>query len=460
MQPISRKARGVIIIIIVLVASPFFVPSFLNLFYKDIAPTEAPDLTLPIVSIPKDQNSYYDLMEASEALDIPENFYSKITLYNESKNKNEWNATLVKKTLSDNKEALAHLATASKKSAYQDPSFADPSTFSFNTILPPFRLFRDLIELNALQATSLAKGGKYREAIDQALQTLRVAEQITESQGTLISYLFSTSLHKTGIMHIQDMVNTTDIPTKDLAYLISSLDDYSSSREDLTRVLKAEFAMTMSTINMLQGDSAAENIRKESLEFGGGLSGGDEAKELLFPSMISGMNKDFYLKPNKTQKYFVDSTRATLVDVNQSCTKLTADYHDDASSAYNNPKNNKLIFLPFTENAIGKELFNLSVYDLRPTLNISCLNNYQTQAVRALAAIKAYKNDTGAYPASLSDVVPKYLASVPIDPYTGGELMYFSDKKIIDSLGMEEDRMNNGNKDGITGPPYTIKIEF
>jgi len=80
--------------------------------------------------------------------------------------------------------------------------------------------------------------------------------------------------------------------------------------------------------------------------------------------------------------------------------------------------------------------------------------------VRALAAIKAYKNDTGAYPASLSDVVPKYLESVPIDPYTGGALMYFSDKKIIDSLGMEEDRMNNGNKDGITGPPYTIKIEF
>jgi hypothetical protein len=68
----------------------------------------------------------------------------------------------------------------------------------------------------------------------------------------------------------------------------------------------------------------------------------------------------------------------------------------------------------------------------------------QAEVLRAAAAIKLYKLRHGAYPKKLSDLVPRILPAVPIDEFSGAELLYrrSGDGFVVYSIGQ------NGIDDG------------
>jgi hypothetical protein len=87
------------------------------------------------------------------------------------------------------------------------------------------------------------------------------------------------------------------------------------------------------------------------------------------------------------------------------------------------------------ENATGKYLSGLITSSLTSAVTKKCQEDVLVTTTQAMFAIKAFKNDTGNYPISLSDLVPTYLPSVPLDPYGGKQLGYSREKKIIYSIG-------------------------
>lgn len=68
-------------------------------------------------------------------------------------------------------------------------------------------------------------------------------------------------------------------------------------------------------------------------------------------------------------------------------------------------------------------------------------------AVTLLLSINSYKKDHGQVPASLADLVPNYIESIPLDPYSGKPLLYSKDKKLIWSIGFDYKNNHGVSKD-------------
>jgi len=77
-------------------------------------------------------------------------------------------------------------------------------------------------------------------------------------------------------------------------------------------------------------------------------------------------------------------------------------------------------------------------------------NIAQGRTARIAVAVEEFSADTGRPPASLAELVPKYLAAVPIDPFNGQPLKYrlSADSYTIYSVGML------GRYDGQDGPAW------
>ena len=74
-------------------------------------------------------------------------------------------------------------------------------------------------------------------------------------------------------------------------------------------------------------------------------------------------------------------------------------------------------------------------------------NQVQNEMLSVALALSAYHGDHGAYPATLTDLMPDYLDQIPLDPFTAGQpLLYHlqDDKYVLYSIG--PDGADNGGR--------------
>ena len=85
----------------------------------------------------------------------------------------------------------------------------------------------------------------------------------------------------------------------------------------------------------------------------------------------------------------------------------------------------------------GKLLAGMVVQARESTLTYSDVIRFQGAATLALFALELARADTVALPASLDELVPRYLPSVPLDPFDGKPLRYSASKQVIHSVGTD-----------------------
>jgi hypothetical protein len=75
----------------------------------------------------------------------------------------------------------------------------------------------------------------------------------------------------------------------------------------------------------------------------------------------------------------------------------------------------------------------------------------------AAIAVSRYRRATGSLPDSLKELVPAYLAAIPIDPYSGHEVRYSRSPNgyVVHSLGAN--KRDDGGA-GVTDPPWSMGI--
>jgi len=95
---------------------------------------------------------------------------------------------------------------------------------------------------------------------------------------------------------------------------------------------------------------------------------------------------------------------------------------------------------------------------LTPSLIRDAINDCRFEVANSLHnvlfALELHHRDTGAYPAALSDLVPKYLPAVPLDPFTCKELIYRSTGKSYIAYGVGPNLTDDGGKE-----KWTEKID-
>ena len=402
-------------IVIITIAVIIFIPSILNLFAEDIALINDVDLQLKKVVIADSENAYFDLIKLDKAIYEPKGKSGEIIDMVSGK---IWDDKLVEEIISMNSKSFEYFSEAAIKPKFQDPVVADPLNISPNIILPNMNVWRKMARLSAIRAVYLANQGRDKEAMEEVLNSVKIGQKIQESQAPLIEYLVANAMKGVGLETTQRIVASSKLSSSELAGYAQELNAFYKNEDGLINSFKAEYHMSSWMMDALA--SGDQDVLKE-------IVGEEESKNQEIAEKVK---NNYYFQPNKTKLLFAEYTRAHIKSVNQPCAEIKA--IEVLRLVPTNP-----VKLYTEENAIGRILHDIGAASLTNVSTKKCQEDFLVAATQTMIAVKAFKKDMEEYPSVLNELVPRYLASVPIDPFDGKPLKYSAPKKIVYSVGQD-----------------------
>ncbi|MHB0865349.1 MAG: DUF3611 family protein [Minisyncoccota bacterium] len=212
------------------------IPTILGFFYPDRAPINDSDLSLPIVSIPQDQNAYFSLQNVA----AQENVLDSSTSTEEEKAKA---ATTI----------FTAIATAAQKPSYQDPAAADPAQVTIATILPPLNAYRQALRFNDSYAQHLAQSGASDQALAEASLGVSIGKKMQDSQSFLIEQLVALAVKDEALGVIANIATSTAKNSKSLIAEAATIGSYQSDGSGLIKAFKLDHASRKSALDALNG---------------------------------------------------------------------------------------------------------------------------------------------------------------------------------------------------------------
>jgi len=427
-QPKKRKWKKIVLIIIsviiLLIVGLLSLPRFLNLFAKDITPINDSDLQLQKVLVTDKDNAYFDLIKLGNIIYEPKDKLQTILDMVVGKT---WDNQVAEDIVSKNSQAFEYFAEAARKPKYQNPESADPANITPNMVLTPPNSWRQMARLSVIRALYLARQGKDKEVLDEALNSVNIGQKIQESQGSLIEYYVAIAMKGVGLETVQKIIPSSKLTSTELKQYAQGLDKFYKNENGLIMAFKGEYYFQSWAIDsIVSGDT---EVLKS-------VVGEEESQN---PEIAKKIKNNYYFQPNKTKLLFAEYARANIKSANKSCGEIKTTEVQKLVST--NPAK-----LYIEENAIGKILHDVIAINLTGVSTKKCQEDLLVGATQAMIAIKAFKNDTNNYPNSLNELVPNYLSLVPQDPFDGKSLKYSTTKKILYSVG--EDMQDSGGSTG------------
>lgn len=432
------KRRKIVLIIagvsIFLVIAMFSFPFYASFFVRDIEPINDSDLALQKVNIPAEQNAYFDLVKLENVYNFS---FEEVELLRSLALGERWDKKTALDFVSKDLETMSHFSQAAQRNSFQLPDFADPTKYTIYSEIADLPL-QTATYLHAIQARLLAEDGLYEEALDTSLNSVRIGQLILESNAPLVSYLIAINMKNIGLETFQDIVLKSDLSSNELISHIQALNRFHNNEIGFINAYKIEYQAAIYSI---------KNITGENKEYYESLFG--------FPSYISQYNR-FYLQPNKTSLKLAEIFRDNISLVGRPCGELV---FGEASF----PNYNYSFIDFFRPNLLGKFMHQMALSGrLDGSIKKRCQDDLIVASTQAILAIKAFKKDTGSYPSSLLELVPKYLASNPVDPFDNQTLRYSLENQVVYSIG--QDLVDSGGSIGddwrnMPDPSFRFKLE-
>lgn len=123
-----------------------------------------------------------------------------------------------------------------------------------------------------------------------------------------------------------------------------------------------------------------------------------------------------------------------------------------------------------SDNSIGNGLISMMMIGMSPDTFKSHVEQVELtkSTTQTLLALNSHHQKYGSLPPKLIDLVPEYLKSLPVDPFSSSPLLYSKDKKLIWSIGNDyknnlgvsecSDRNQANNLDCLDEPHLTISF--
>ena len=431
-----KKISYLILSIVILIVIFILLPSIFNLFTKDIDLIDDSDLSLQIISIPDEDNAYFDLIKMKDVIYEPEKGSKNIIDMIDQK---IWDEKLAEEIVSRNQEAFEYFSKAVHKPKFQNPVFADPENINPNIVLSSLTYWRRMAQFSSIKALYLSKQGKDKEAIDEALNSVYIGQKIQESQVSLLGYLVAISMKETGLETVQRVITSSNLSTEELKKYAKDMNQFYKNEEGFIVTIKGEYHIQSLIIDALVSGNT------EALQFYSEEQSQDISKKL---------NNNYYFRPNQTKALFASYARKRIENVNKFCNNIEdIEIQMQAPSSY--------IEMHLSENIIGKILHDTIAISLSPVNTKKCEEDSLVSATQGLIAMKAYQNDNGDHPDLLEQLVPNYLSSVPLDYFDGNFLRYSKEDKILYSVGKDlKDTGGSTGEDWHKMPDPTFKINF
>lgn len=402
-------------------------PKILNIITEDIPPINDADLQLHQVTIPDSDNAYFDLEKIKDVIYFPSENSQIIRDMIDGKT---WDDAVAEEIITKNAQALIYFSEAASKPLFQDPALGDLENYSFDAATPALATWRQVAQISAVNAIYLAKQGKDKDAMDQALLSAQIGQKIQESQSSLIEFLVALAMKELGLETLQSVLATSKLSSIELKQYTSLLDKYYKNEGGLISAFIAEYlGETLWIKEITSGNQELINEINDAID----------TNKYITIENTGEFTNNYYFRPNESKLIIAENIRKHIQSVTAPCGEIVPIDIEPLA-----PTN--IVLLILEENAIGKILHDVSAASMTDVSIRKCEEDLLVAATQALIAIKAFKNDTNGYPDSLGELVPTYLSSVPIDPFSGSSIKYSQKKKNIYSVG--KDKVDSGGSMG------------
>lgn len=414
--------------------------SLQGLFFitHDIPSPNDADLQLSAVNIPKENNALFALSEINDKVYWPTGQDDKLNNILSGK---DWDDSLANDILQKNQQTLNSFEKGVALPVFQLPELQNRKDFNANTIISGMSSLRNLAKVNSIQALSLFKQGKEKEAFDQSIKTVKMAQMVQDGQNGLVGYLIGIATKEIAMNNLVLLIKDSHLSSAELLSYASELNKYKESKLALQKTLKGEYIMVINSKEQMFDPA----FRGQKPTGGDDLGLGTDVPAILTKS-------NFYYQPNRTKLLFMETYRG-FVD-NAGKNNYTEINHVE--------KKPVTWLIVFTDNAIGKILSNIISVSFDSLFAKRFEENLSVKETQLLLALKAYRQDNSSLPESLNDLVPKYISEIPQDPFDGKTIKYSPEKKIIYSTG--KDLIDNGGSisesDWRQGDDLGFKIDF
>jgi hypothetical protein len=301
--------------------------SGLSLIFRDIPPLDDSELVLSKIQIPRKENVYYDLMQASSSAPVLSDDFTEIMSNYKKYLSDEMvlDKMKVSSLLTQYAGALTSLEGVRTRTTYQYPPHEDPANISAGSQLPSLNFFRNISLLYVLKALTLYHEGRVDEGIEGAFVIVRLGSLIQNSPNpSLIEVMVGVAIEGFGLDVLEKIVadtNTTRIQKERIARAVAQ---YQGVHDGAVHAMKYEYMLAKDSIHNIS-QPLTENSPKPN---------------------------QYLFQPNRTIGYFIDQTKNNIVMITSSCDTLVS--VPETKKFFE--KNVSPIKLAVSPNSIGKIL--------------------------------------------------------------------------------------------------------
>jgi len=257
--------------------------------------------------------------------------------------------------------------------------------------------------------------GQEDEAFRDILQLMQLEDRIRAAHGPLELGGFHGS---EATSWIRRWLTDTTLPAASLKQLAAEVGRHPVRREDFAAALRAEYAMDAQIIDIIKhGDATPSGITTTT-----------------WGHLVGAPRSDYELKPNATKRMVAEALR-----IQSQAAALPWPEGNPRWRAWEEPLRKEgyaPILLPMFHdlriNGYGITYYLITSCRVRRayTVHLSGADAINDLGMtQLLVALKAYKVEKGDLPERLEDLVPDYLAALPLDEFDGQPIKYDKAKK-------------------------------
>lgn len=276
---------------------------------------------------------------------------------------------------------------------------------------PELGRIRKLSQLSLLRARQSLRKNDPETAIAQSLITMEVGKRMTESRGSLITYLTGIAIKSSALPIVVEAARHPACSVNVMRATIVHIETNRSPDEALAYAFRAELYFFDGALKIAESRGLAS------------LSGDDNTNT----AMRLAPRIPLIYKGNKTRRIYAEFLREALSHVGDDATSLRR-YREQQNTYYK-----KFSINP--ENIVGRILLQIVTPAWAGLIKAQTSDQSRLSAHQALIAALAYQRDYGKAPHSLDQLVPAYLNAVPQDYFSRAPIRYDATLGVIWSVG-------------------------
>ena len=431
----TRRKKTVLILLSIFPGLPLLlIAAALAIRGCDEPPPYDEDLKVKRLEIPDDQNALTLFLEAVEKVDIPkrdtplasqanqqtkegEGPQDERELFNEIADGRCWDGPFVERVLKDNAEALGLW-----EQGLAAPHFQAIEVKTLADQIPQVFDYVNFGNLVSVRARAAAKREDYEAAFQDCMKLVRFGHRIEGDKGCLLEWLVGVTVKSTGDGLMRDLLPEGTLPPARLRHYASEVAKYPADA-GLADAFRNEYAVQVETLEGIK--SGKYDPSSLMLVTGAGPARGPGPLDSLGWNVLRVTS----FRPHETRRTCAEAARSRIESVSKPFKDMAP---EDPALPDFRPAREAL-----SGNLVGRMFCTMLLLTSGNVLQQKCRANVDLAATRILLALKAYKLEKGKLPATLAELVPDYLDSVPLDDYDGQPMRYNAAKKVVYSVGKD-----------------------